>query len=74
MSNFTPEDKIKYHNDMTTERDIRNQIAFARDKGLEEGASLRNVEIAKAMKAKGFDAATIRELTGLSAEEIEALR
>ena len=37
LSKFTPEDKIKYHNDMTTERDIRNQIQFARDKGLEEG-------------------------------------
>ena len=37
LSKFTPEDKIKYHNDMTTERDIRNQIQFARDKGREEG-------------------------------------
>ena len=54
-----PEDKIKYHNDMTTERDIRNQIAFARDKGLEEGmekgieqgAAQRNLEIARAMLA-----------------------
>lgn len=73
LSNFTPEDKIKYHNDMTTERDIRNQIAFARDKGIEEGGIQRSIEIAKAMQAKGFDVATIHELTGLKAEEIEAL-
>ena len=33
LSNFTPEDKIKYQNDVTTDRDIRNQIAFAQDKG-----------------------------------------
>ena len=37
LHNFAPEDKIKYLNDMTTERDIRNQIAFAKDKGFEEG-------------------------------------
>lgn len=29
LQNFAPEDKVKYVNDMTTERDIRNQIAFA---------------------------------------------
>ena len=37
LHNFAPDDKIKYLNDMTTERDIRNQIAFAKDKGFEEG-------------------------------------
>ena len=37
MHNFAEEDKIKYHNDMTTERDIQNQIDFAMDKGREEG-------------------------------------
>ena len=78
LSNFTAEDKIKYHNDMTTERDIRNQIAFARDKGLEEGEAKGKAEgkaeIAKAMLAKGFDAATILELTGLTAEQLSALK
>ena len=34
---FVEEDKIKYQNDMTTERDIQNQIDFAMDKGREEG-------------------------------------
>ncbi len=37
LHNFAPEDKIKYQNDMTTERDIQNQIDFAMDKGREEG-------------------------------------
>ena len=74
LSNFTPEDKIKYQNDMTTERDIRNQIAFARDKGLEEGEAKGKAEIAKAMLAKGFDASTILELTGLTAEQLSAMK
>ena len=37
LHNFAQEDRIKYQNDMTTERDIQNQIDFARDKGIEIG-------------------------------------
>ena len=82
LSNFTPEDKIKYHNDMTTERDIRNQIAFARDKGeeegiekgIEKGTALTKLDIAKSMLTDGLDLAFISKYTGLSAEEIKALR
>ena len=37
IANFAPEEKAKYEQNMTTERDIRNQIAYAREKGLEEG-------------------------------------
>ena len=37
LSNFTPDERAKYQLDMTTARDIHNQIVFARDKGREEG-------------------------------------
>ena len=37
IATFTPQEKIKYEFDMTTERDIRNQIAFAEKKGIEKG-------------------------------------
>ena len=37
LHNFAPADKVKYVNDMTTERDIKNQIDFARDKGEAKG-------------------------------------
>ena len=37
IAKFTPEEKIKYENDMTTERDIRNQIAYSREEGRAEG-------------------------------------
>ena len=37
IAKFTAQEKIKYEYDMTTERDIRNQIAYAHDKGVEEG-------------------------------------
>lgn len=37
LSNFTPDERAKYQLDMTTERDIHNQLVYARDKGMEEG-------------------------------------
>ena len=32
------------------------------------------IEIAKKMKAKGMDTSTIAELTGLTAEQVEAIK
>ena len=34
---FTPDERAKYQLDMTTARDIQNQIIYARDEGLEKG-------------------------------------
>ena len=77
LSKFAPEDKIKYHNDMTTERDIRNQIAFARDegyeKGIEKGAAQRNIEIAKALLSAGVAREIILTSTQLSEEQLNQL-
>ena len=41
--------------------------------GLEKGAAQKQHEIAKSMKAKKIPTADIAEITGLSAEEVEAL-
>ena len=81
LSNFAPEEKIKYQSDMTTERDIRNQIAYAKDKGIEQGieqgiaqgAAQSKAEIAKAMLADGMDIALVVKYSGLSPEEIKSL-
>ena len=40
-------------------------------KGREEGMNQRNLEIARNMLAKGMDASTVLEITGLSMEEIQ---
>ena len=40
IATYTPQEKIKYDNDMTTERDIRNQIAYAEEKGIERGMEM----------------------------------
>ncbi len=37
IATFTQQEKIKLENDMRTERDLRNQIAYARESGVEEG-------------------------------------
>ncbi|MBQ6254024.1 MAG: hypothetical protein IJK05_05155 [Bacteroidales bacterium] len=37
IAKFAPEERIRYEHDMTTERDIRNQIAYSREEGRAEG-------------------------------------
>ena len=81
ISTFTPEEKIAYTEDMTTERDIRNQIAYARKEGRAEGraegkaegANQEKLEIARKMVSMKLEASVISEATGLSEEEIATL-
>ena len=69
-ANFTPQEKIKYEYDMTTERDIRNQMAYAHDKGVEEGMERgieRGIEsertrIKENLRKKGFSEEEIAKL------------
>lgn len=66
---------------MTTERDIRNQIAFAHDKGVEEGLEAGRAEgreeaskaVARKLKAEGVSVDMISRVTGLTEEQILAL-
>lgn len=37
IATFTPQEKIRLENDMRTERDIKNQIAYAEERGEERG-------------------------------------
>ena len=62
IAKFAPEEKIRYEYDMTTERDIRNQIAYGREEGLAEGLEKGRAEgkaeerrlIMMKLKEKGF--------------------
>jgi len=75
------EQRNTYIAKMTTERDIRNQIAYAREEGLKEGISVgiaegkqeAMLEVAKAMKANGISVETVASCTGLSIETISKL-
>ena len=77
IANFAPEDKIKYLNDMTTERDIHNQIEYARKEGIEKGREEGRKEerrlIAQKCKAEGMSIEMIIRLSGLTEQEILSL-
>lgn len=77
IANFAPEDKIKYLNDMTTERDIHNQIEYARKEGIEKGREEGRKEerrlIAQKCKKEGMPIEMIIRLSGLTEQEILSL-
>ena len=78
IATFTPEERIKYENDMTTERDIQNYISYAREKGLEEGRAEGMekglLEAARNMLAEGFSIDLVVKCTGLSIEQVKELK
>ena len=70
IATFSPQEKIKLENDMRTERDIRNQIAYAHDKGMEEGVAkgieqgvgAERARIMENLRKKGFPEEEIAKL------------
>jgi predicted transposase/invertase (TIGR01784 family) len=77
IANFTPEEKVKYELSMRTERDLRNQIAFAKEEGFEigrqEGRQEGIREVARRLLSLGVSLKTVAEGTGLSEEEVSLL-
>lgn len=65
ICNFAPEEREEYIKDMRTERDIKNQIAFAEKKAKKETASN--------LLKMGMEPESISKATGLTIEEIKAL-
>ena len=67
-------------------RDIKNSVDTAKregiaegmekgmKQGMEKGMKQRSLEIARKMLAKGMDAASVMEITGLSAEQMQQLK
>ena len=66
MDNVT---RSKILGNMTTERDLRNQMRYATETGMAEGRA----EIIKRMNANGMSALQISELTDINLAEIEAI-
>ena len=79
--NFTPQEQREYEASKMAYRDIKNSIDTAKREGKEEGLAegmekgmtQRSLEIARKMLANGMDTATVMEITGLPAEEIQLL-
>ena len=78
IATFTPEERIKYKNDMTTERDRYNQLVFAEAKGREQGREEGREEGREQGREEGREDA-IRRMSeqlrarGMSEAEIEAI-
>ena len=74
IARFTPQEQREYEASKMAYRDIKNSIDTAKREGIAEGMIQRSLEIARKMLANGMDAATVMEITGLSAEEILLLK
>ena len=62
LSTFTPDERAKYQLDMTTARDIQNQIVYARDKGREEGREETLLLIEEQLRKRGMSEAEIQRI------------
>ena len=74
IATFTPKERIQYEQDMRTEQDFKNQLAYARQEGCKEGLAegARNAaeEVARRMLSDGLDKAMVSKYTGIAVEEL----
>ena len=66
ISTFTPTERIRYMEDMTTERDLKNQMAYAVNKGKAEGRAEGLEQMAKALAQMGMSDADIKKALELA--------
>lgn len=74
IANFDANERTKYFEDMTTKEDIQAMVDFAEEKGMEKGMEQGIRQTAQRLLAAGASVELIQTATGLSAEEIEALK
>ena len=74
IAKFTPQEMREYETSKMAYSDIKNSVDTAKREGIAEGKEERSLEIARKMLAKGIDEATVKEITGLSAEHILQLK
>ena len=56
------------------EKGMKQGMEKGMKQGMEKGLEQRSLEIARKMLAKGMDAASVMEITGLSAEQMQHLK
>ena len=82
IAKFSPLEMREYEASKKAYRDIKNSVDTAKregiaegmEKGMKQGMKQRSLEIARKMLAKGMDAASVMEITGLSAEQMQQLK
>ena len=73
LYNMDQDTRNKVLANMTTERDLRNQMTYAREEGREEGHVEERAKNAKNLRDLGVDPEIIAKATGLTVEEIQNL-
>lgn len=56
------------------EKGMKQGMEKGMEKGMKKGLEQRSLEIARKMLAKGMDVASVMEITGLSAEQMQQLK
>ena len=74
LDNFEAEEIKNYMRSLFAVSDYANTIDYAREEGEARGITKRNVQIATAMLADGVNVETICKYTGLTPEEVNALK
>ena len=82
IAGFGTEKRAKYDADMITERDMYNILETAKEEGFSEGEAKGKAEgktegrteVAMKMLAAGMPAEQITEFTGLTTEQLAALK
>ena len=86
IAKFSPLEMREYEASKKAYRDIKNSVDTAKregiaegmekgmKQGMEKGLEQRSLEIARKMLAKGMDAASVMEITGLSVEQMQQLK
>ena len=74
ITKFAPKERSEYIKQMITIRDIVNQMATAEEKGLAKGLEQGRRDTIREFMAAGASSELIAAATGLSTEEIEALK
>ena len=90
IAKFSPLEMREYEASKKAYRDIKNSVDTAKregiaegmekgmkqgmEKGMKQGLEQRSLEIARKMLAKGMDATSVMEITGLSAEQMQQLK
>ena len=74
---LSAEERLQYDYDIKKARDYKEEMRAARDEGLQkgiaEGRAEERLSIARSMKEKGLDTATILSITGISEAELATL-
>lgn len=77
VGSLSEQERTQYEADLKAYKDTMSCIRFAElkghDAGVAQGREERDIEIARAMKSKGLDLATISECTNLGIDVIEKL-